>query len=96
MWQSFIPIALILLFFYFIMLRPQQRKQQERQSMLDQLKKNDRVLTAGGVVGVVTNIRKEAGEVTIRTHEDTKLDVARAYIARVLTDEALPTEEPTV
>jgi preprotein translocase subunit YajC len=91
---SMMPVLIIMLLFYFILLRPQQRDRMARQAMLDTLKKNDRVLTAGGVVGVVTNIRKEAGEVTIRTHEDTKLDIARSFITRVLTDAPVSGEEP--
>ena len=73
------------LLFYVMLVRPQQREQQQRQSMLGQLKKDDHVVTHGGIYGVVTNIRREADEVTLRVDEtnNTKLRVTLSSIARV-------------
>ena len=86
---------LIILFavFYFIIIRPQQREQARRKAMLAAVKKNDRVLTIGGIYGVVTNVHREADEVTIKVDEatNTKLRVTLSSIGRVLGDE--PSDE---
>jgi len=83
-----ILIALVLVF-YFIVMRPQSREQARRKTMLAAVKKNDRVLTAGGIYGVVTNVRHEADEVTVKVDEttNTKLRMTIGSIARVLGDE---------
>lgn len=85
---QFMPFVLIFVIFYFLMMRPQQREQQRRDQMLKAIKKNDRVLTSGGIFGVVTNVQAEANEVTIRIDEknDTKIRLQLSSIARVLAD----------
>ncbi len=86
---SLLPIIAICVLFYFLLIRPQRREQSRRQTMLDAVKKNDRVLTAGGIYGVVTNIHREADEVTIKVDEatNTKLRLTLSSITRVLGDE---------
>jgi preprotein translocase subunit YajC len=85
-------ISLIIIFalFYFMMIRPEQRKQREHKALLEALKKNDRVVTAGGIYGVVTNVQRDSNEVTIKVDEanNTKLRVTITSIARVVTPEA--------
>jgi preprotein translocase subunit YajC len=75
--------------FYLLLIRPQRRQQAQRQAMLAAVKKNDRVITAGGIYGVVANVHAEADEVTIKVDEttNTKLRVTLSSIARVLADE---------
>lgn len=83
-----LPIGL---FFYLFLIRPQRREQAERQKMLDAVKKNDRVVTIGGVYGVVANVNKEANEITVKVDEatNTKLRLTLGSIARVLGDESV-------
>jgi preprotein translocase subunit YajC len=83
------PLVLLGVFYIFIVYRPQRREQAERQAMLSNLKKNDHVLLNCGIFGVVTNIRSDADEVTVRVDEssNTKLRVTRASVARVIADE---------
>lgn len=90
-----LPFFAIFLLFYFLLLRPQRREQARRQAMLAAIKKNDRVITIGGIYGVVTNVHREADEVTIKVDEttNTKLRVTLSAIARVLSEE--PTEQGT-
>ena len=80
------PFLAIGLLFYFMMIRPQRREQASRQEMLQNLKKNDRVLTIGGIYGVVTNVHQEADEITLKVDEATnaKLRVTLSSISRVL------------
>jgi preprotein translocase subunit YajC len=84
------PLILLGVFYIFIVYRPQRREQAERQAMLTNLKKNDHVLLNCGIFGVVTNIRSDADEVTVRVDEssNTKLRVTRASVARVIVDES--------
>ena len=75
--------------FYFMILRPQRREQARRVDMLSAIKKNDRVVTIGGLYGVVANVNREADEVTLKVDEttNTKLRVTLSSVARVLGDE---------
>ena len=87
--MSMLPFVAIFVLFYFLLIRPQRREQARRQEMLSTVQKNDRILTAGGIYGVVTNVRREADEVTIKVDEatNTKLRMTLSSISRVLGDE---------
>jgi len=84
-----IPFAIIGVMFYFLLIRPERKKRQELTNLLDSLKKNDRIVTIGGIHGVVVNVAKDSDEVTIRVDEgnNTKLRVSRSAISRVVGDE---------
>jgi preprotein translocase subunit YajC len=81
-------LAILGLMFYFILLRPQRSEARARQEMLKSLKKNDRVITAGGIYGVITSIQPDADEVTIKVDEstNTKLRLTLNSITRRLGD----------
>jgi preprotein translocase subunit YajC len=80
------PFLLIAVLFYLLMIRPERRKRAELAAMIDNLKKNDDVVTIGGIYGTVVNVQKDRDEVTIRVDENTntKLRMQRAAIARVI------------
>lgn len=80
------PFAIVLMVMYFLWIRPQRAEQGKQQQMLAAIKKNDRVVTIGGIYGVVASVQKEADEVTIKVDEatNTKLRVRLGAIARVL------------
>jgi len=87
------PLTLMLLIFfmfYLLMIRPQRQEQAKRQAMLAGVKKNDRVVTIGGIYGVVTNVHREADEVTIKVDEatNTKLRITLSSVARILGESA--------
>ena len=87
---SLIPgFVLIGIVFYFMLVMPERRKQRAHRALLDQLKKNDRVVTIGGIYGMVTNVQRDADEVTIKVDEatNTKLRVTFNAISRVIIDE---------
>jgi preprotein translocase subunit YajC len=93
---NMLPVFVVIgVLFYLMLVRPQRKEQQTRQSMLESLKKNDRVVTVGGIYGVVTNIRKELDQVSLTVDEKggTVIRVTLASIARVVRDE--PTGEKT-
>jgi len=85
-------LGILMLIGYFILWRPEQRKRQEFRGMLDNLKDKDRVVTIGGIHGVVTNVQREADLVTIRVDESTgtKIRVNTSAIARVVVDDEPP------
>ncbi len=86
---AFLPWILIGVLFYVMIIRPQNRKQAELKSMLGALKKNDRVVTVGGIYGTIVNAPQESDEVTIKVDENTntRLRVQRSSISRVITAE---------
>lgn len=83
-------IVVMVLFMWFFVMRPQRQEQNRRRAMIDALKKNDHVVTAGGMYGVVFSVRKEADEVTLKVDEstNTKIRVTLGSIAQVLADES--------
>jgi preprotein translocase subunit YajC len=89
------PFLIIGLLFYFLMIRPEKRKRAEVARMQDELKKNDRIVTIGGIMGVVVNTHKETNEVTIRVDDNnnTRIRILRSAISRVLTDEKSDAEK---
>jgi len=89
LFRMMLPMIAIMALFYFMMIRPQKRKEQELRNQVSQLKENDRVVTIGGIYGIVTNVQRDAQRVTIRVDESngTKLKLNMSAIARVLTAE---------
>ena len=88
--QDMLPALLgIMALFYFLILRPQRTKDKQFRTLVDSLKETDRVVTIGGIHGVVTNVQRDAGMVTIRVDETTgaKIRVGTSAIARVVVDE---------
>jgi preprotein translocase subunit YajC len=86
-WMAWLTAVMVL--FWFMLIRPQKRKEQELRAMVQNVKENDRVVTIGGIHGVVTNVQRDAERVTIRVDETTgaKLRVNMSAIARVMTGE---------
>lgn len=83
------PLILMLVIgtmFYFLLIRPERRKRREADRMLDSLKKNDKVVTIGGIHGVVVNVAKGSEDVTIRVDDsnNTRLRILRSAISRVI------------
>jgi preprotein translocase subunit YajC len=75
------PIALIILIFYFLMIRPQVQRQKAHQAMVAALKKGDKVVTNGGVCGVVVGTKDDI--VVLKVAENTKIEVLRTAVSAV-------------
>ncbi|MCI5095854.1 MAG: preprotein translocase subunit YajC [Rhodobacteraceae bacterium] len=80
---QFLPLILIFAIMYFLLIRPQQKKVKEHQAMVDALRRGDQVVTQGGLIGKVTNV-KEDGEVQVEIAEGVKVRVVKATIAQVM------------
>ena len=76
-----LPIVLIIAVFYFLLIRPQQRRQKQLQETIASLKTGDRVITTGGVIGVITMVRETT--FLIRSADKTILEIARSAIADI-------------
>ena len=81
---SFIPLILIFVIFYFLLIRPQQKRAKEHRQMLDAVKRGDKIVTSGGLYGVVEQV--EQNVVTIKIAEGVRVRVGKAYIANLRTD----------
>lgn len=69
--------------FYFMMIRPQQREQKQRQERLDALKKNDKVVTIGGMIGTIVDLSQDGKRLTLRVDDSTRIKFLRASIQSV-------------
>lgn len=74
--MSFLPMIAIIAIFYFLMIRPQQKQSKMLKEMRGALKKDDRVVTSGGIHGVITNLKGD-DVVTVRIADGVKIDVDR-------------------
>lgn len=78
-WYSFAVIALIFVVFYFFMIRPQQKKQKELQKQRDAMKKGDKVVTAGGIYGIIKETQATTILVEIAKDVTIKVDKGSVY-----------------
>ncbi|WP_028317557.1 preprotein translocase subunit YajC [Desulfobulbus elongatus] len=76
---QFVPLILIFIVFYFLLIRPQQKKAKEHQNYLANLKKGDRVITGGGIHGVIAGLTDTV--VTLEVAENVRIKVSRSAIA---------------
>lgn len=84
MLSMLLPFILMFVVMYFLILRPQKRKEKERKALLSRIKKNDRVVTAGGVHGLITSVRENEVILRVDDAKDVKIKVDRSAIAAVL------------
>ena len=80
---QFLPLILIFVVFYFLLIRPQQRKAKDHKVMLDALRRGDRVVTGGGIIGTVARV-DSGEEVTVDIAEGVRVRVLRSTISSVL------------
>ena len=83
-WAGLLPLLFMLPLMYFLFIRPQQKQQKERKALLEALKKNDQVLTIGGIYGTVMAMTDD--QVTLRVDEakDIRIRIARGSIQGVV------------
>jgi preprotein translocase subunit YajC len=78
-----LPLIVIGVMFYFLLILPERKKRKELENQLNSLKKNDRVITTGGIVGVVVNANPGAKTVLVRIDDNVKIEVLRTHIAHI-------------
>ncbi|MGE4063556.1 MAG: preprotein translocase subunit YajC [Rhodospirillaceae bacterium] len=80
--MSFLPLLLIFVVFYFLLIRPQQKKLKEHRAMLTALRRGDRIVTNGGIIGLVTKV--EDRELIVEIADGVRVHVARDMVASVV------------
>ena len=81
---SFIPLILIFAIMYFLLIRPQQKKLKDHQAMVAALRRGDRVVTQGGIIGKVTRVKEDETEIEVEIAQNVKVNVVRSTIAQVI------------
>ena len=81
---QFLPLVLIFVVFYFLLIRPQQQKQKTHRGMLDTLRRGDRVVTGGGIIGSVNRVTAGSDEIEIDIAQGVRVRVLRSTISSVL------------
>ncbi|MGD8395025.1 MAG: preprotein translocase subunit YajC [Candidatus Eiseniibacteriota bacterium] len=77
--QVVMPFVFIFVIFYFLLIRPQVKKQKALSAMIANLKKGDRVVTNGGICGVVVGTKEDA--IVLKVAENTKIEVVKSAVA---------------
>lgn len=78
------PLILIFVVFYFLLIRPQQKRAKEHRSMLTQLKRGDRIITAGGILGSITKVKDGSEEIEVEIAPNVRINVVRSTISSVI------------
>jgi preprotein translocase subunit YajC len=82
---GFVPMLLIIGVFYMLLIRPQQKRQRELQQTISQLKAGDRVVTTGGVIGIITTVRDTS--FLIRSADKSIIEISRSAVAGIEEEE---------
>ena len=78
----FVWLGLMVALFYFMLIRPQKRREKERQTLLSAVKTGDRVLFAGGLLGVVANVKDKT--LIVKIADNVKVEIVRSCVSQVL------------
>ncbi|MBB3264099.1 preprotein translocase subunit YajC [Azospirillum sp. OGB3] len=80
---QFLPLILIFVVFYFLLIRPQQKKMKEHKGMLEAIRRGDRVVTGGGIIGTITKVGPD-DELQVEIAENVRVRVMRSTVNLVL------------
>ncbi len=80
--STFLPLILVFVAFYFLMIRPQQKRAKDMRTAIDALKKNDQVITSGGILGKVT--KPGAVYVEVEIAANVRVQVAKSAISEIV------------
>lgn len=81
--EALLPLILIFVVFYFLLIRPQQKKMKQHREMLSAIRRGDKVVTGGGIMGTVTKVDNDQ-EMTIEIAKDIKVKVRRDLVSAVV------------
>ncbi|OGR87379.1 MAG: preprotein translocase subunit YajC [Elusimicrobia bacterium RIFCSPLOWO2_01_FULL_60_11] len=93
-YMSFVPILGMLAIFYFFMIRPQQKRTNEHKKMLEALRKDDKVVTAGGIYGTVVSVGDKTIELKIA--DNVKIKVTKNSVSDKLNPQETANGSPAV
>ncbi len=78
------PLVLIFVVFYFLLIRPQQKRMKEHKEMLSKIKRNDRIVTNGGLIGKVVKVHEDRDELELDIAEGVRVQIRRGMISEVV------------
>ena len=78
-WTIIIFLVLIFAVFYFLLIRPQRKRQKEQQNLMEELKRGDKIITAGGIYGVIDSVSEDS--VIIKVESGTTMKVSKSSVA---------------
>jgi preprotein translocase subunit YajC len=78
---QFLPLIIIAVLFYFLLIRPQQKKQKEHQRLVSSVKTGDKVVTAGGLHGIVANVKETT--FLVKVAENVKIEFDKSSVTSV-------------
>jgi len=78
---QFMPLIIIAVLFYFLLIRPQQKKQKEHQKLVAGIKTGDRVVTSGGIHGIVANVKETT--MLLKVADNVKIEMDKAAVVSV-------------
>ena len=81
--EALLPLVLIFVVFYFLLIRPQQKKMKQHKEMLGAIRRGDKVVTGGGIIGAVTKVAND-GELTVEIAEGVRVRVRQSLVSTVL------------
>ena len=86
---QFIPLILIFVIFYFFLIRPQQKKVKDHKAMVEAMKRGDKVVTSGGIIGTVERVIDNE-KVEVQISENVNVEIIRATGIQALANIAEP------
>ncbi|GAO00882.1 MULTISPECIES: preprotein translocase subunit YajC [Komagataeibacter] len=93
--MAVLPYVAMFAIFYFLLIRPQQVKQKQLRNQIAALRRGDRVLTAGGIIGVVQKVQAESNEVEVEIAPGVRVTVIRDTLGSVITSASTPANDST-
>ncbi|MBI3517194.1 MAG: preprotein translocase subunit YajC [Proteobacteria bacterium] len=98
--MTFAPLVAIFVVFYFMLIRPQQKKAKQHKELLSQMRRGDRIVTGGGIIGTITKVVNDS-EVQVEIAEGVRVRVLRATVTDIVAkteprggDDAEPADKP--
>jgi preprotein translocase subunit YajC len=85
--MSFLPIIMMFVVLYFLMIRPQMKRQKEQKAMMEGLKKNDEIITVGGILGKITKVSD--AHVTVEIAPNTEVVIQKSAVTMLLPKDSI-------
>ena len=85
--QNIAPLAVIIVIFYFLVIRPQQKKLKNHHNMINNLQRDDEILTAGGILGKVAKLEADTGLLLVEIAPEVKVKIKKETISQVMISE---------
>ena len=78
-----LPIVFVMVIFYFLLIRPQQKRAKQHKEMLGAMRRGDKIVTSGGLVGTVIKVTDDSDTVDVEIAKDVKVQIVRAMVADI-------------